>query len=188
MIGLLTGKIIYRNDPHIILNVHDVGYKVYVNTSTFASLTAKEETITLFIHTHVREDLFELYGFLDPADLRLFEYLIDVSGIGCKTAMGIFGIGKRSDIVSAITQGDVAFFTKVPRLGKKNSQKIIIELKSKLGGVVDLDLSENDEENATVMAALKQFGYSTSEITAALRSLGDKDLSENEKIRLALKF
>ncbi|HUD44329.1 MAG TPA: Holliday junction branch migration protein RuvA [Patescibacteria group bacterium] len=187
MIGLLIGKIALRLDPYIILNVNNVGYKVYVSSVTFASLQSSSEEITVFIHTHVREDMLDLYGFLDPADLKLFEYLIDVSGIGCKTAMGIFSIGKRSDIVNAITAGDVDFFTSVPRLGKKNAQKIIIELKSKLGSVEDLDLSEGGSENATVIAALKQFGYTTVEANAALRAVGNKNLPENEMIRLALK-
>lgn len=188
MIGLLIGKIALRSDPYIILNVNNVGYKIYIGSSVLSLLTSNNEEITIFTHTHVREDLLELYGFLDPLDLKLFEYLIDVSGIGCKTAMGIFSIGKRNEIINAIANADVGFFTNVPRLGKKNAQKIIIELKSKLGGVTDIDLSGSDSGNSTVMAALKQFGYSVSEANAALKALSGKKLAEDEMIRQALKY
>ncbi len=188
MIGLLTGKVAYKSDPFVIIDVHGVGYKVAVSSTTLSDLNLKTGDVAVFTHTHVREDTLELYGFLDPADLRLFEYLIGVSGVGCKTALGIFSIGKREDILNAILRADADFFTAVPRLGKKNAQKIIIELKSKLGSTVDLDLSEGGSDNATVIEALRQFGYSGSEISSALKSLKDKDISENEKIRLALKY
>ena len=187
MIAQLTGKVAYKSDSFVIIDVHGVGYKVFVSSVIQSDLKIHTDEVTLFTYTHVREDALELYGFLEHADLRLFEYLIGVSGVGCKTALGIFSVGKREDILNAILRADAAFFTTVPRLGKKNAQKIIIELKSKLGSTVDLDLSEGGGDNATVIAALKQFGYSGSEINAALKSLKDPNLNENEKIRLALK-
>lgn len=185
MIGLLIGTIAYRSDPYVIVNVHGVGYRVFVSNPTYASLQSVDTEITIYTHTHVREDVLDLFGFLDPLDLKLFEYLISVSGIGCKTAMGIFSVGKRSEILNAIVKANVNFFQQTPRLGKKNAQKIIIELKSKLGSNVDLDLNESGSDNATVVEALKQFGYRTSEIQKVLQSIKD-DLSESEQIRLAL--
>jgi len=101
--------------------------------------------------------------------------------------MGIFSVGKRSDIIQAILENDVDFFTSVPRLGKKNAQKIIIELKSKLGSKEDFLLTDTDSGNDTVRAALLQFGYSNNEIRSALKSLTEKDMTDSEKIRLALK-
>ncbi len=188
MIGLLKGKIVYKSDLYIIVDVHGVGYKVFVGTTTLSDTDLHKDEITIFTYTHVREDSLDLYGFIDPADLRLFEYLIGVSGVGCKTALGIFSVGKRDEITNAILRADADFFTAVPRLGKKNAQKIIIELKSKLGSTADLDLSGGGSDNATVIEALKQFGYSSSEINSALKSLKDKNINENEKIRLALKY
>src|SRR6266567_4459837 len=126
MIGTLKGVIEYREDPFLIVDVNGVGYKVLVPNSILSRISGTGDTIKLYTHTHVREDLLELYGFTDPQDLKLFEYLISVSGVGCKTALGIFSVGSRKEIMLAITTNDVSFFTAVPRLGKKNAQKIII--------------------------------------------------------------
>lgn len=188
MIGILKGTIEYREDPNLIIDVHGVGYKVLVPLSVSSKISGMGEHIKLFTHTHVREELLELYGFTEPQDLKLFEYLISVSGIGCRTALGIFSVGTRHDIVRAITVNDLAFFTSVPRLGKKNAQKIIIELKNKLGGGEDLDLSQDGRTNDEVIAALKTFGFSVSEAQGAIRALNGAGESTGEKIRLALKY
>ena len=185
MIGSLEGTIEYQDTSCLIVNVGGVGYKVLVSPNLLKTLG---ESIKLFTHTHVREDLLELYGFLDMADLKLFEYLISVSGVGCKTALGIFAVGSRKDIVKAITSNDVSFFTSVPRLGKKNAQKIIIELKNKLGGQEDLDLSEGDTDTNEVVLALKSFGFTPAEARAALKGLNGQGESVGEKVRLALKY
>jgi Holliday junction DNA helicase RuvA len=188
MIGILTGTIAYRDDPSIIIDVNGVGYKVLVPTTVLAQLTGLGGHIKVYTHTHVREDLLELYGFTSPEDLRLFEYLIGVSGVGCKTALGIFSVGSPKAIMQAIAGGDVAFFTAVPRLGKKNAQKIIIELKTKIGDSTDLDLSQDMSENNEVTAALKAFGFTGSEAQNAIRALKGEGKTIQEKIKLALKY
>lgn len=186
MIGSLQGVIEYREDPYVIIAVHGVGYRVLLPPPVLADITRLGAEIKVFTYTHVREDALELYGFISPEDLRLFEYLISVSGVGCKTAMNVFAVGNRSEIIRAISGNDVGFFTSVPRLGKKNAQKIIIELKNKIGEGEDLDLaaaSGNDE----VVSALRGFGFSTKEAEAAVRQIKDPALSTQDKIRLALK-
>ena len=188
MIGTLKGTIDYREDPFIIVDVHGVGYKVLVPLGVLSKINAIGETIKLFTHTHVREDLLELYGFTEPQDLKLFQYLISVSGIGCKTALGIYSVGSRQEIIRAIIANDVAFFTGVPRLGKKNAQKIIIELKNKLGGEGDIDLSGGGEETNEVVSALKTLGYTPAEARSALKALNGKGETVGEKVRLALKY
>ncbi|MBA3724379.1 MAG: Holliday junction branch migration protein RuvA [Candidatus Levybacteria bacterium] len=188
MIGTLKGIVEYRDDPNLIVDVHGVGYKVLVPTTVLAKLNGIGDEIKLFTHTHVREDLLELYGFTDPSDLRLFEYLIGVSGVGCKTALGIFAVGTRSAIVQAISQGDVSFFTSVPRLGKKNGQKIIIELKNKIGATGDIDLSEGGADQGELITALKAFGFSAMESQEAIQALNGKGETVEEKVRLALKY
>lgn len=184
---MLTGIVSYRFDPHILLNVQGVGYKVLVSPPVLSKLPVGTET-ALFTHMHVREDALELFGFLEPEDLKLFEYLISVSGIGGKTAVGVFAIGSRSQIISAIAKGDVAFFTAVPRLGKKNAQKLIIELKSKIGSKDDLDLSGGDSAADEVLLALQSFGFSLREASTALTAVADQGKTPEEKIKLALKY
>ena len=186
MIGSLKGVIEYREDPYVIIDVNGVGYRVLLSAPVLSDIPHLGTEIKVFIYTHVREDALELFGFTSPEDLRLFEYLISVSGVGCKTAMNVFAVGKRSEIIRAISGNDVSFFTSVPRLGKKNAQKIIIELKNKIGEGEDLDLgtaSINDE----VVTALRGFGFSTKEAEAAVRHIKDPALTTQEKVRMALK-
>lgn len=187
MIGYLSGEVVARDDPHIIVNVNGVGYKVLAQKNVLAKAILNGN-LKLFIYTHVREDAILLFGFLNPLDLRLFENLISVSGIGPKTAMNIFGVGTREEIIQGIVTGDVDFFTGVPRLGKKNSQKLIIELKNKFGSIEDLDLSKIDnKENLEVVAALKTFGFSNIEALESLRNIKGEGKTTEEKIRMALK-
>jgi holliday junction DNA helicase RuvA len=185
MIGSLQGTVDYRDGAYLIVSVSGVGYKVSVPMNVSANVG---ESIKVFTHTHVREDVLELYGFTEPQDLKVFEYLISVSGVGCKTALGVFSVGSRKEIINAITSNDVGFFTSVPRLGKKNAQKIIIELKNKLGGQEDLDLSAGDSDSNEVVAALKTFGFTPAESRAALKGLNGQGESVGEKVRLALKY
>lgn len=185
MIGSLTGKVIYRDAAQLIIDVQGVGYSVFVPT-TLTTTIELTTIITVYTHLHVREELLELYGFIDRSDLLLFKQLISVSGVGCRTALGIFAIGSRSTISNAITTGDTSFFTAVPRLGKKNAQKIIIELKNKLGGIGEIDFSESQEQES-VLAALATFGYSSAEAHAAMRAIGNTGKTVEEKVKLALK-
>jgi Holliday junction DNA helicase RuvA len=187
MIGFLNGTIELLQRPFVITDVHGVGYKVLVSDSVYSKLSLGEK-IKIFTYTHVREDALDLFGFLEAEDLGLFESLLTVSGVGPKTALNIFSFGERKDIVEAIIKGDVSFFTSVPRLGTKNAQKIIIELKNKMGAGQDLDLSGKDLlENAEVVQALKNFGFSVSEAQKAVREVKKDGISTEERIRLALK-
>lgn len=188
MIGTLKGTIEYLEDRCLIVDVNGVGYRVLVPSSISAKINGIGESIKLYTHTHVREDILELYGFGEPQDLKLFRYLISVSGIGCKTALAIFSVGSRQEIIRAIIENDTIFFTSVPRLGKKNSQKIIIELKNKLGGVGDIDLSQDGSEANEVVSALRSFGFTPLEARGALKALKGKGETVGEKVRLALKY
>lgn len=186
MIALLHGVIDTRMDPYVIIDISGVGYKVFASNSVLSKASLGKK-LKLYIYTHVREDILDLYGFLEPEDLRLFELCISVSGVGPKTAIGIFSIGARDEIIRAIINGDVSFFTSVPRLGKKNAQKLIIELKSKLGNKDAFDINASSDGNDEVVAALKGFGFSSSEAYNAIRSIKEDGLSTSEKVRIALK-
>ncbi len=188
MIGMLKGTVELFDGPQVIVDVNGVGYRVLLSTHT-ASQLSLHDTVTLFIYPHIREDLFELFGFLSQEELKLFELLISVSGVGPKTAQGIFSIGKAEDIKNAIMTADVAFFASVPRLGKKNAQKIIIELKNKVGSDVDLDLSKKEsEDNAEVVTALKSMGFTTAEVQNALKALKGQETTIEGKIKLVLQY
>lgn len=187
MIALLKGTVELRSDPYLIIDVQGVGYKVLAS-QTILSTSTVGDAVKVYIYTHVREDILELYGFADAEDLRVFEQLISVSGIGPKTAIGIFSVGSRNDIIRAITGGDVQFFTAVPRLGKKNAQKLIIELKSKMGSTEEFDISATDSGQSEILTALKGFGFSTQEAATAMRATQKDGTTTSEKIRLALQY
>lgn len=187
MIGFLKGTVELLDRPFVLLDVNGVGYRVLVSDSVLSKLS-KGEKIRLFTYTYVREDALELFGFLELEDLKLFESLISVSGIGPKTALNVFSIGTRAEIMGAIVGADASFFTSVPRLGTKNAQRIIIDLKNKMGDSDSLDLSGKDLlENAEVVQALKNFGFSAGEAQKAIREIKTPGLTLDEKIKVALK-
>lgn len=189
MIATLSGIVEARFDPYIILNVHDVGYKVYISHPILAHHATIGAKLKLFIYTHIKEDLLDLYGFETIQNLQLFEALISVSGIGPKTAIGVFSQGIYPEIVQAIRDGDVAFFTSVPRLGRKNAQKVIIELRSKVGSKELLDMSEVDNtDGSELLLALKNFGFTANEAQKAIHEVNGSELSIEEKIKQALKY
>jgi len=189
MIGSLRGIVELRNDPYLLVDVSGVGYKVLVSNEVLSKVEGVGGQIKLFVHTHVRDDALELFGFSHFEDLKLFEMLIGVSGVGPKTAMGIFSSKNRPDIINAIVSSDVDFFTTVPRLGKKNAQKIIIELKNKFGSISELDLSESFvKQNNEVVHALKSLGFSSKETEEALKNIKEEGKSTEEKIKFALKY
>lgn len=190
MIRLLKGVVEFIDHPYLVVDVGGVGYYVCVPSGVL-SLVVSGSAIKLFIYTHVREDLLDLYGFSSAEDLKLFEYLLGVSGIGPKTAIGVFTAGDRDRIIRAVLDDDLSFFSGVPRLGKKNAQKLLIELKGKVEGLgeslggVRKTVGGGDSE---VFTALQSFGFSQREIQDALASLDVAGLSVSEKVRKALKY
>ena len=187
MISYLEGTIKFKSTNYLTILVGGVGYKVSVPADIIAH-TKLNQSLSLFIHTHVKEDALDLYGFETPDELAMFELLLSVSGIGPKTALSIFSNGKLPKIKEAIIKGDVSFFTSVPRLGTKNSQKIIIELRSKLGNLGLLDLGADSGETKEIIDALKSFGFTPAESREAIKSLKDSEGSVSDKIRQSLKY
>lgn len=185
MIGALKGIPQKFSANLIFVFTNGVGYRVSVNTKLIEKLTTEE--IFLYIHTHVKEDILDLYGFVTREELSLFELLIEVSGIGPKTALAILEHNVE-EIKEAIITSDVDFFTQIPRIGKKNAQRIIIDLKSKLGSLNDLDL-KNEEGGKThdVIEALTSMGFKKFEVLEALRKIPSNIESTEDKIREALR-
>lgn len=187
MIGMLTGTIVVINPNSTVVDVHGVGYVVRVPSRLMGQLKPGTKT-SLFIHTHVQDDAIDLYGFADEEELALFKLLLTVSGVGPRTALAVIDRGKPASIQTAIMNSDVDFFTTIPRLGHKNAQKIIIELKSKLGSTKDLDLSEESGgETKQLLEALLSMGFARGEIIGIIRKV-DPEKTLEQKIRSALKL
>lgn len=183
MIGYLSGKFLFFSRQGAVVNCHGVGYLVHLPSPLLSSLKSGSD-VEFFILTHVREDALTLFGFRTQEDMLLFEHLISVSGIGPKTALAI--MSQSADrITGAIAANDVSFFTSIPGIGKKNAQKLIIELKNKVAAGVEFDPARSDNLSAGV-AALTSLGFSPSEASAAFRQV-DPDLPLNQQLKLALK-
>lgn len=187
MIGALQGTVFSFHKNRVLLFAGDVGYTVYITNRCAQSLTVHKK-ILLYIHSHIREDVFDLYGFATEEELSLFELLITVSGIGPKTALPVLERGTDA-IRRAVTHSDVEFFTTIPRLGKKNAQKIIIELKSKLGSLLELDLNDTGSGETKELAdALLSMGFVRSEIVSVIKKIPVKATTLEQKLREALQL
>ncbi len=187
MISKLTGVAEHTGQNPIIVDVGGVGYSVHIPSRLLSTL-ASGTTCQLFIKSHIREDAFDLYGFRTKNELDLFEKLCTVSGIGPRTALLVVDRGVTA-VHTAIIHADTDFFTSIPRLGKKNAQKIIIELKSKLGSITDLDLTDTSAtETRDILAALVSMGFAKPEAIEAIRSLDSKAGTLEQKVRAALKI
>lgn len=186
MIGALKGKAEIFGHNCLLLLADNIGYRVFVATKLLNDLP-KHGELFLYIHTHIREDAQELYGFLTKEELFLFELLIEVSGVGPKTALLIMEKGEK-EIKQAIIASDVDFFTHIPRIGKKNAQKIIIELKGKLGSLTELDLTgQTDSQIKEVIEALSHMGFKRNEVGEVLRQLPKELTTTEQKVKEALK-
>lgn len=186
MIAYLSGQVKYKLNDSIILLVNGVGYQVFVSSETYSEIN-EGQNLDLFIYSHIREDSFDLLGFKTKEELILFKMLISVSGVGPKTALLVINKGVEP-IKNAIIKADVGFFTLIPRLGLKNSQKIIIELKNKLGGLADLDLSSETKESLEVIEALQSMGYTKKQAVDSIKCIaGSEEKTVEERIVLCLR-
>lgn len=186
MIGFLTGTLHSKQSSgQIIILVSGVGYLVTVPVH-YINMLKEPQPIDLYIYTHVREEAFDLYGFFTPDEEIMFKLILSVSGIGPKTALAVIDRGS-SAIQSAIQDANTEFFTTIPRLGLKNAQKIIIELKNKLGGIKDLDLSDENKEFTQAIEGLQVMGYTKKEALDAIQNVPVDKKTVEEKINYALR-
>lgn len=174
MIAHLRGKLLAKHPNQAIVETGGVGYDVTISVPTFSDLPGIGGEVTLHIHTHVREDLIALYGFLRPAEKRLFEKLITVSGIGPKLAITILSGMGADEMVSAIRGNDIARLTRIPGIGKKTAERMVLELRDKLPaeGVAESPvtpaMSAVEED---VLSALTNLGYQRAAAERALASI-----------------
>ena len=187
MIGQLRGTLVGRNPPQVLLDCHGVGYEVDVPMSTFYNLPALGETVTLLTHFVVREDAQILFGFASASEREAFRPLIRISGVGPRTALSVLSGMSVADIAQAVTAQDAGRFTKVPGIGKKTAERLLLELKGKLGadlGVAGAVVASDAQ--ADILQALQALGYSDKEAALALKAL-PADVGVSEGIKLALK-
>ena len=182
MIGRLEGRLLEKNPPTLLVDVNGVGYEVDVPMSTFYQLPAISERIVLLIHFAVREDAHQLYGFANVAERAAFRELIKISGVGARTALSVLSGLSVTELAQAITLQESARLTRIPGIGKKTAERLLLELKGKLADARPAGAGGASD----VLNALLGLGYSEKEAVAALKGLSP-GLAVADGIRAALK-
>lgn len=187
MIAYLFGSARFVHEGFLVLDVHGVGYKVHGTSRTLEYARTNTE-ISLHVHTVVREDALELFGFVTHEELELFKLLIGISGIGPRSALGIIGLESVETLISAIAHGDIGYLTKVSGVGKKSAEKIVLELRDKVSRMRGGDMKPVHNEDSDVLEALQALGYRADDAREALKMLPEGTLGQNERIREALRM
>ena len=190
MISSLHGKVESLGSDFAIINVGGIGFQVYMPTSTLSTLGAIGKEVQLYTHLHLREDNATLYGFGSADELTLFQSLISVSGLGPKLALAMLSGMRVEQLVTAIATGGADLLTVIPGIGRKVANRIVLELKEKIGaGWITTPATQLAQENTDVLAALTALGYSAAEATKAVATLpAASELSLEEKLKLALGY
>ncbi len=186
MIGRLVGQLVEKHPPQILVDCQGVGYEVWVPMSTFYNLPALGERLTMLTHFVVREDAQTLYGFASETERAAFRELIKISGIGPRMALAVLSGMSVADLAQAVSAQDGARLTKVPGIGKKTAERLLLELKGKLGAELDLPAAPVTDAQGDIQQALRALGYSDKEAAAALKTL-PPDVEVSEGIKQALR-
>ena len=194
MIGLLRGRILHKQPPQLLLDVQGVGYEIDAPMTTFYSLPGVGEEVTLYTHLAVREDAHTLYGFTKTTDRDLFRSLLKVNGVGARLALTILSGMEPARFVQCVQQGDTEALVRLPGIGKKTAERLVIELRDRLAGSAAtleapsveaaVELAVNPVEDA--VSALVGLGYKPQEASRMVRGVNTAELSSEEIIRQAL--
>jgi holliday junction DNA helicase RuvA len=194
MIGFIRGRVLDKQPNRVIVDVQGVGYEVLVPLSTYYDIGDEGAEVSLHVHTHVREDALQLFGFRTPLEQQLFERLIGISGIGPKLAIAVLSGIETRELVSAVLRGDVARLTRVPGVGKKTSERIVLELKDRLAQLAvpieaPAGVDTGNRLRDDLLSALQNLGYhrplAEKAVDAALAS--DADATFEHALRGALR-
>jgi Holliday junction DNA helicase RuvA len=188
MIGRIAGTLLEKHPPGVVVEAGGIGYEIDVPMSTFYNLPALGERVALLTHLAIRDDAHQLYGFLTVAERQAFRELIRIAGVGSRTALAVLSGMSVTELAQAVTLQDGGRLTKVPGIGKKTAERLLLELKGKLGAALDGAAASTPatEGSADVLRALLALGYSEREAAAAARQL-PSGTGVADGIRLALK-
>ena len=198
MIAFIRGQLLEKYPDRVIVDVNGIGYEVRVPLSTFYGMTDPDEEVSFHVHTHVREDALTLFGFATKLELKIFERLIAVNGVGPKLALAVLSGIEPVELVQAVCVGDVARLTAIPGIGKRTAERIGLELKDRLLAVEEVEFSNNElkssasaELRGNVLSALLNLGYhrplAERAANAALTSTAEGPHSFEEALKQALK-
>jgi Holliday junction DNA helicase RuvA len=181
MIARISGILVYKSVSHLIVDVLGMGYRVFVPLTTFYELPDTSQKVTLHVHTHVKEDSINLFGFYSSEEKAVFQLMISVSGIGPKLAMNILSGITAAELIRAVSQGDLNRLVHIPGVGKKMAERIILELKEKMvkldsceSTVRDLSIASTDEVKSDALSALINLGYKSQTAKSAVDRISNE--------------
>ena len=194
MFAYIKGSLEQKSNNYVVIDVGGIGYKIFMATKAIEALVEIGEIVTVHTHYYVREDNISLYGFNTNEELRMFELLLQVSGIGAKSAIAMLSEISPSSFALAVISDDISQLVKIPGIGKKTAARIVLELKDKLKTEEAITKTEevklsitNEEETSEAIAALQVLGYTKREIEKALENVDTKNLQLEEIIKQGLK-
>ncbi len=187
MIGRIHGKLVEKHPPQIIVNVNGVGYEIDVPMSTFYQLPANGAEVALYTHLLVREDAHQLFGFATEPERSAFRQLLKISGVGARTALAVLSGLSVADLREAVSTQDGGRLTKIPGIGKKTAERLLLELRDKLDGAAVTTAGVGDRRQGDIVNALLALGYNEREAAWASKQL-PAEVAVADGIRQALKF
>ncbi len=186
MISYLKGIILFKNPNSLVINVNGIGYEVFVSINILSNYNPGSQ-IEIFTYHNIKEDAQDLFGFKTADELGLFKKLITVSGVGPKTAMSFFSVSNINEIENAIANEDITFITRIPGIGKKTAERIVLELKNKISASLSPSGKPIRPADNDVIDALVGLGYNLSQAREAVAAVPDGTEKTEEKIKAALK-
>ena len=188
MIGRIHGKLLEKHPPQIVVDVQGVGYELDVSMSTFYQLPAPGAEVTLYTHLAVREDAHQLYGFATESERKVFRQLLKISGVGARTALSVLSGLSVADLHDAVSRQDTGRLTKIPGIGKKTAERLLLELRDKLDALsVAAAAGKGDGQAGDITNALLALGYNDREASWAIKQL-PAGLNVSDGIRQALRL
>ncbi len=188
MIAFVEGVVELKGEKFVLLDAGGIGYRLFASPETLRKLPEKGQKIKLFTHLYQREDTQELYGFLNYAELEFFETLIQISGIGPKSGLGIMSIAPLDTLKKAIASGDTSYLTRVSGIGRKTAEKVVLELREKMAGKGISSVAAPElKEEADALDAMISLGYSQSEAREALSQVPKDVQDASDRVKQALR-
>lgn len=195
MFAYLKGSLVEKSNTYVVIETSGIGYKIFMSGTAINTLQNIGEEVKIYTHYYVREDNISLYGFINNEELKMFELLLQVSGIGAKSAIAMLSQITPSSFALAVISNDVSKLVKIPGIGKKSAERIILELKDKLKNEQEISKTEEVkavinkvEEDDEVIEALQVLGYNKKEIVKALEGLDRANLGIEDTIKQVLKL
>ena len=188
MLHYLSGRVSEKKENHFILEAGNFGLKIFTSLNTLKNMPSVDEDIKIFTHLHIKEDAWDIYGFLNKAELDFFEKIISVNGVGPKTALNILNIDTVERLMAAINEGRVDLLTKASGIGRKTAERVVVELRGKFAQIDSERIAGIMESDSDIVDVLENLGYTKMQARQAISKVDSKIKNIEDRIKAALKI